>query len=308
MEKLFPLVVFLLFFCPSNRLFAKTDIPPPDLFEDAVFHYFNEEPEIAISKLTNIEHLYENSSTLYEYKARCYWQLAKKMANLDATAYRENPPALPAPKDNIKDDIGEKFIKNIDKAIKISSEQFQKEESPAAAYNLAMALSTQAGYLIQMRGRRGALDAGLLLEQAVEKIQFCIKSVPPYCLAYFPLGTTQYFMAKEITDWKWLGYKTFARFQTPNLYKTINLDKEEAIEFVETASLCDGPSFRKTEILFTLQGLLMDFDGNQKRRYEKNMRAFPILLDLTKKYPNNKKVKENLILVLRYFELKNKSR
>lgn len=291
MRKIFALLVLL--FCLGPP-FASTSYANNE-FDDALFYYFNNEPELALKRLDELEILLQDDSIFYEYRARCYWQLAKK-------SVKEAPLSL---------DIDSQFIENIDKAIKISEKKFNKNKSPENAYDLAMALSTKAGYLAQIYGgKEGAKQSALLMDRAVEKIKFCITYSPPYCLAYLPLGITQFFITKEIggSYERRLGYWLWASRHASSLYDTINYDKEEAIRFVEIASRCVGPDFRRTEALITLQLFLMGPESNQDKRYEYDLRALPILQELTKKYPNNEFIKNNLSIVYRHMAIKNKSR
>ena len=272
-------------------------------FDDALFHYFNDEPEIALKKLDALETLFKDSPVFYEYRARCYWQLAKKSTKTTGTQYKEKPPVDSA--------IDGQFIKNIDEAIRISEKKFSEESLPKNAFNLAMAFSTKAGYVAQIYGGRdGAKQGAILMDKAVEKINFCITYSPPYCLAYLPLGATQFFITKEISGniERRLGYWLWASRHASSLYDTINYDKEEAIRFVEIASRCDGPKFRRTEALITLQLFLMEPESNQNKRYEYDLRALPVLQELAQKYPNNELIKNNLSTVYRHMAIKNKSR
>ena len=273
-------------------------------FDDALFYYFNDEPELALKKLDEIEILFKDYSVFYEYRARCYWQLAKKSTKTAGTQYKEESSLDP--------DIDGQFIKNIDEAIEISEKKFNENKLPENAYDLAMALSTKAGYIAQIYGgREGAKQSAILMDKAVEKIKFCITySFPPYCLAYLPLGATQFFITKEVSGniERRLGYWLWAPRHASSLYNTINYDKEEAIRFVEIASRCDGPDFRRTETLITLQLFLMESESNQDKRYEYDLRALPTLQELAKKYPNNKLIKNNLATVYRHMAIKNKNR
>lgn len=273
--------------------------------ENALFHYFNDEPEIALVKLEIIETESAGSPIIYEYKARCYWQIAKRLSKIKGADYKEGGEISDLDARAL-DKLEKEFLGNIDKAIKISRQQFEKNKNSENAYNLVMALSTKSGYLSQMHGKKGALKSAGILDEAVTHIQFCIKNNHPYCLAYLPLGTIQYYINKNITGKKKIGYLIGARFKVPNLYKAVNFDKEEAIEFVEIASRCSGPEFRRTEALFILAEFLMDFEGSPKKRVKNDLRAYSILEELHKTYPNNKKIGEYLQLVQNH--LKNKSR
>lgn len=272
------------------------------LIENAISHYFNDEPEIALLKLEIIEAESAGSPVIYEYKARCYWQIAKRLSKIKGTDYKEREGEGSDLDTQALDKLEKEFLGNIDEAIKISRQQFEKNKNPENAYNLVMALSTKSGYLSQMHGKKGALKSAKILDEAVTHIQFCIKNDHPYCLAYLPLGTIQYYINKNITGKKKIGYLIGARFKVPNLYKAINFDEEEAIEFVEVASRCAGPNFRKTEALFILAEFLMDFEGNPKKRAKNDIRAYPILEELHKTYPNNKKIGEYLQLVQRHLK------
>lgn len=277
--------------------------------ENALFHYFSDEPEIALVKLDILLKENPNDPVINEYMARCNWSLIKRLLKVGSTSRGRDLESLPDLDKLAFEKIERYFLLFIERAVSLSkygNNGFKETKNPEAAYNLAMALSTKSAYLFQIYGKKRAVEAAGILDEAVVYIKFCIKDPSPYCLAYSPLGAIQYFLNKEVTSAKKIGYILFAKFKVPNLYKTINFDKDEAIEYLEIANRCSGPSFRKTEALFLLAEFFMDFEGNPKKRAKNDIRAYPILEELHKTYPNNKKIGEYLHLVR--LHLKNKAR
>jgi len=259
-----------------------------DLFQEAIHDYYNGDSGTALAKLYAIESGFEDDPVFYEYLARSYFEIIKHEANIK-TSLKE--------KDNnnkgVKPELEALFLKNIDTAIGLSEAMFQESQDPLDAYNFMMASAVKAWYLGEIKKQRS--EPGKLFSDTVDKIYFCLDYDPQFCLAYFPLGITQYVIAKNMSWYKKPFYKMFA---PSKLQKIINLDKEEGIKFLRYAAYCEsGPEFRKIEARITL-GLTLIDSGKKwdEKMFNKSIEAQEILGKLLKQFPNNKSIKNGLAL------------
>lgn len=285
------LITALFGFSSGYTLAATTQVNNEDydLFYEAVDNYFNGEPGVALAKLYAIENSFVNDPVFYEYKARCIFEIIKGEANIK-TSLKEKGKN----KKEIKLQLEELFLQNINAAIRISRALFQETNNSINAYNFIMASEVKAWYLGEIRGERQS--PGNLFDSSVDEIYFCLDAEPQFCLAYFPLGITQYVISKNMTWWKKIAYNYLA---PAKLRGIINIDKKEAIEFLKYGAYCNiGPEFRKTEAKIALALTLADAETKWNERFFKNNKEAKILLEeLTEKFPRNKTLKDKLTLV-----------
>lgn len=285
------LFLTLIFLCSYNLRASPGQINRKnnDLFQEAIRDYYNGDSGTALAKLYAIESGFEDDPVFYEYLARSYFEIIKHEAKIKTTLNE---------KDNndkgVKPELEALFLKNIDTAMGLSEAMFQESQDPLDAYNFMMASAVKAWYLGEIKKQRS--EPGILFNNMVDKIYFCLDHDPQLCLAYFPLGITQYVIAKNMRWYKKPFYKAFA---PSKLQGIINMDKEEAINFLRYAAFCEsGPEFRKIEARITLALTLIDSEKKwNEKMFNKSVEAKEIIEKLLEQFPDNKSLQNGLVLV-----------